>query len=52
MKPDCFLDTNALVYAHDRSEPDKQAKAQALLGELAGLGLGAVHLRHPDTRSR
>lgn len=29
-----FVDTNILVYAHDRSEPHKQAIAQALLGEL------------------
>ena len=34
MRP--FVDTNVLVYAHDRDEPEKQAAALALLGELAG----------------
>ncbi len=29
-----FIDTNVLVYAHDRSESRKQAIAQALLDEL------------------
>lgn len=29
-----FVDSNVLVYAHDRSEPRKQAIAQALLEEL------------------
>ncbi len=29
-----FVDSNVLVYAHDRSEPHKQAIAQALLEEL------------------
>ncbi|MDI6871148.1 MAG: PIN domain-containing protein [Bacillota bacterium] len=42
MKTDCFLDTNLLVYAYDRSEPDKQTKAQQLLNYLAERGLGSV----------
>ena len=31
MSDKVFLDTNILVYAYDQSEPEKQAKAQALL---------------------
>jgi len=31
MKPDCFLDTNILVYAFEPDEPDKQAKARRLV---------------------
>ncbi|MGE5508250.1 MAG: PIN domain-containing protein [Chitinophagales bacterium] len=42
MKTDCFIDTNLLVYAYDRSEPAKQAKAQQLCDYLARGGLGAV----------
>jgi len=29
-----FVDTNVLAYAHDASEPDKQATARAVLEEL------------------
>ena len=29
-----FIDTNILLYAHDPSEPDKHAKAKALLERL------------------
>jgi len=32
--PMTFVDTNVLVYAHDRSESRRQAVAQALLGAL------------------
>ena len=32
-----FVDTNVLVYAVDRNSPAKQARAQSLLEELAGL---------------
>ena len=32
--PVTFVDTNVLVYAHDRSESRRQAVAQALLGAL------------------
>jgi predicted nucleic acid-binding protein len=31
MSDKVFLDTNILVYAYDRSDPEKQAKAQELL---------------------
>ena len=31
MSVDLFIDTNVLVYAYDRHEPDKQRKAQAIL---------------------
>jgi len=31
MSDKVFLDTNVLVYAYDQSEPEKQARAQALL---------------------
>lgn len=37
-----FLDTNILVYAYDRAEPEKQAKALELLDRLASSGQGAV----------
>lgn len=31
MSDKVFLDTHVLVYAYDQSQPDKQARAQALL---------------------
>jgi predicted nucleic acid-binding protein len=37
-----LLDTNVLVYAYDRSEPEKQAKAIALLDRLSATGSGAL----------
>ena len=37
-----FLDTNVLVYLYDASEPQKQAKARALLA-----GLGRAEGDHP-----
>jgi len=33
-----LIDTNVLVYAYDRSEPDKQRRALAVLDELAPSG--------------
>jgi predicted nucleic acid-binding protein len=32
-----FIDTNVLAYAYDRSEPDKQARALAVLDQLVGM---------------
>ncbi|MCL6642897.1 MAG: PIN domain-containing protein [Candidatus Bipolaricaulota bacterium] len=32
-----FIDTNVLAYAYDRSEPDKQARALAVLDQLIGM---------------
>ena len=37
-----FVDTNILVYAHDRSEPRKQPLAHALLEGLWDSGTGAL----------
>lgn len=37
-----FVDTNVLVYAHDRSESHKQPLAQALLQELWDNGTGVL----------
>jgi predicted nucleic acid-binding protein len=37
-----FVDTNVLVYAFDRSETDKQARAQALLEELWASRMGSL----------
>ena len=37
-----FVDTNVLVYAYDRSEPGKQARALEVLEQLAGLGGAAI----------
>jgi predicted nucleic acid-binding protein len=37
-----FVDTNVLVYAHDRSEKVKQPIARALLEELWATGTGAL----------
>jgi predicted nucleic acid-binding protein len=37
-----LLDTNVLVYAYDRSEPEKQAKAIALLDRLSANGSGVL----------
>jgi len=37
-----FLDTNLLVYLYDRSEPEKQRRAQTLLARLAAAHLGVV----------
>jgi predicted nucleic acid-binding protein len=37
-----LVDTNLLVYAYDRSEPEKQAKAAELLDDLATNGTGIL----------
>ncbi|MDZ4168062.1 MAG: PIN domain-containing protein [Coriobacteriia bacterium] len=37
-----LIDTNVLVYAHDADAPQKQARAIALVRELATTGEGAV----------
>jgi predicted nucleic acid-binding protein len=37
-----FLDTHVLVYAYDRSEPDKQRPARAVLAQLGAAQTGVV----------
>ena len=37
-----FIDTNVLVYAYDRAEPEKQRTAYELLDTLANSGTGVV----------
>jgi len=37
-----FLDTNLLVYPYDRSEPEKQRRAHAVLTRLAAAQAGVV----------
>jgi predicted nucleic acid-binding protein len=37
-----FLDTNILVYAFDRGEPDKRAKALSILEDLAHKGVAVI----------
>lgn len=37
-----LIDTNVLVYAHDRSEPEKQKKAFELMERLYDLGSAAL----------
>ena len=37
-----FLDTNVLVYAYDRSEPEKQRHARAVLAQVAATQVGVV----------
>jgi predicted nucleic acid-binding protein len=37
-----FLDTNVLVYAYDRSEPQKQQRALELLDRLVTTGTGVI----------
>jgi predicted nucleic acid-binding protein len=37
-----LLDTNVLIYAYDRGEPDKQPCALALLDRLAQRGMGVL----------
>ena len=37
-----FVDTNVLVYAYDRSEPQKQQQALRVLDRLAMTGAGAI----------
>jgi predicted nucleic acid-binding protein len=40
-----LIDTNVLVYAHDRSEPIKQAHALAVLDRLQATGIGALSVQ-------
>ena len=42
MNAKVFVDTNVLVYAYDRSEPEKQRRALAVLDHLALTGTGAI----------
>ena len=42
MSANRFLDTNVLFYACDSSEPDKQAVALQLIGELSAEGTGLI----------
>jgi predicted nucleic acid-binding protein len=42
MSDKCFVDTNILVYAHDRSAGVKHRRAQALVEELWDSGRGAL----------
>ena len=42
MNAKCFVDTNILVYAYDRSEPEKQQRALELLDDLVTSGAGAI----------
>jgi predicted nucleic acid-binding protein len=42
MSDKCFVDTNVLVYAHDRSAGPKHVAAQALIQELWNSGLGVL----------
>lgn len=42
MSDKVLLDTNVLVYAYDRSEPEKQHRALALLDRLVATGAGAI----------
>ena len=37
-----LLDTNVVVYAYDRSEPEKQARAFKILERLQDTGSGAL----------
>ena len=38
----CFLDTNILIYAHDRSSPHKQGIARTLVRDLWRSGTGCI----------
>jgi predicted nucleic acid-binding protein len=42
MSDKCFVDTNILVYAHDRSTGVKHLRAQTLLQQLWDSGLGVL----------
>ena len=42
MSDKCFVDTNILVYAHDRSTGIKHRRAQILIEELWNAGTGVV----------
>jgi predicted nucleic acid-binding protein len=40
-----LVDTNVLVYAYDRSEPEKQARAFEVLDRLQAIGAGALSVQ-------
>jgi predicted nucleic acid-binding protein len=42
VEPYLLVDTNVLVYAYDRSEPEKQKRAFGLLNQLHRAGAGAL----------
>jgi predicted nucleic acid-binding protein len=42
MSDKCFVDTNVLVYAHDRSTGPKHVAAQTLIQDLWNSGLGVL----------
>jgi predicted nucleic acid-binding protein len=42
MSGKCFVDTNILVYAHDRSAGSKHDRAQAIVERLWNSGLGIL----------
>ena len=42
MSASIFVDTNVLVYAYDRSEPQKQRQALRVLDRLAVTGVGVI----------
>jgi predicted nucleic acid-binding protein len=41
-EPLTFVDTNVLVYAHDRADPERHAKAASILGRLWAERAGVV----------
>lgn len=45
MRDSYLVDTNVLVYAYDRSEPEKQRKALELLDELVLAGRGVLSVQ-------
>ena len=42
MSDKVFVDTNVMVYAYDRSEPDKQKRALEVLNHLAMSGAAVI----------
>ncbi len=42
MRDKVFVDTNVLVYAYDRSDPEKQRQALRILDRLSLVGLGVI----------
>jgi len=45
MSGKCFVDTNILVYAHDRSAGIKHLRAQLLVGQLWDSGKGVLSIQ-------
>ncbi len=45
MSGSVFTDTNVLVYAYDRSEPEKQRRALEMLDHLAVSGAGVISVQ-------